>query len=73
MTVFAAPSEGEAENFDSGHESIVWVTPGLCKATMGANAACSNCGAKHQLRILMVEEMQLPMGFIAVEDETCDN
>lgn len=69
MTVFAPVLEGEPEIFDGGHEGIIWVSPGLTKATMGATAKCSECGAEHQLRMIMVEELKLPMAFVPVGEE----
>jgi hypothetical protein len=70
MTVFAHPLEGGPEIFaPTETNGIVWVSPGLCKATMGAAATCSKCGAEHQLRMLIVEELKLPMGFFPVEED----
>jgi transcription elongation factor Elf1 len=68
LTVFAPPAEGEPETFNGAHQPIIWVTPGLCKATMGANVSCGACGQDFQLRMLIVEELKLPMGFFPVED-----
>lgn len=69
LHVFAMPTAGPAEIVKQGDSPVIWTSPGLTKATMGAPAACGKCGAKHELRMLIVEELQLPMGFVPLDLE----
>ena len=70
LTVFAAPTYGDIENFaPEGDSTLIWVSPGFGKATMGAVASCGACGTDFQFRMIMVEQLKLPMKFIEIGDE----
>ncbi len=49
--------------------SIIWADMATVKGTSGQIVTCGGCNTSFQLRLMVLEEQKLPMGFFTMEEE----